>query len=123
MSDTFRFSPPVAGILADPFAFLASLQREAPVFYAPSMGYYVVTRYADIETIFLDHETYSAAAAQLPLVPTPPEAARILNASGTAPQPSMVSRTHRPTHGSDRRRCARSHRSGLLKWRPGFAQS
>jgi uncharacterized repeat protein (TIGR03803 family) len=76
---------------ADPFAFITSLQREAPVFYAPSIGYYVVTRYADIEAVFLDHETYSAAAAQLPLVPLAPEAAQILNASGTVPQPSMVS--------------------------------
>ncbi len=85
------FDPLSPAFLADPFAFLASLQREAPVFYAPSIGYYVVTRYADIEAIFLDHETYSAAAAQLPLVPIAPEAAQILNASGTAPQPSMVS--------------------------------
>jgi cytochrome P450 len=61
------------------------------VFYAPSIGYYVVTRYPDIEAVFLDHETYSAAAAQLPLVPLAPEAAQILSASGTAPQPSMVS--------------------------------
>ena len=85
------FDPLSPTFLADPFAFLASLQREAPVFYAPPIGYYVVTRYADIEAIFLDHETYSAAAAQLPLVPLTPEAAQILSASGTAPQPSMVS--------------------------------
>ena len=37
-----------------------------PVFYAPSLDYYVVTRYADVEAVFLDHESYSAAAAQLP---------------------------------------------------------
>ena len=85
------FDPLSPTFLADPFAFITSLQREAPVFYAPSIGYYVVTRYADIEAVFLDHETYSAAAAQLPLVPLAPEAAQILNASGTAPQPSMVS--------------------------------
>jgi hypothetical protein len=85
------FDPLSPTFLADPFAFVTSLQREAPVFYAPSIGYYVVTRYADIEAVFLDHETYSAAAAQLPLVPLAPQAAQILNASGTAPQPSMVS--------------------------------
>src|ERR1700730_11370283 len=85
------FDPLSPAFLADPFELLASLQQETPVFYAPSIGYYVVTRYADIEAVFLDHETYSAAAAQLPLVPLAPEAARILSASGTAPQPSMVS--------------------------------
>src|ERR1700722_8287969 len=85
------FDPLSPAFLADPFEFLTSLQREAPVFYAPSIGYYVVTRYADIEAVFLDHEIYSAAAAQLPLVQLSPEAAQILSASGTAPQPSMVS--------------------------------
>jgi hypothetical protein len=53
--------------LADPYAVLASLPRDVPVFYAPLIGYYVVTRYADIEAVFLDPETYSATAAHLRL--------------------------------------------------------
>ena len=85
------FDPLSPTFLADPFAVLASLPRETPVFYAPSIDYYVVTRYADIEAVFLDHETYSAAPAQLPLVQLVPEAAQILRAGGTTPQPSMVS--------------------------------
>jgi cytochrome P450 len=84
------FDPLSPTFLADPFAVLVSLPREMPVFYAPSIDYYVVSRYADIEAIFLDHETYSAAPAQLPLVPLAPEAVQILRAGGT-PQPSMVS--------------------------------
>ena len=85
------FDPLSPSFLADPFAVLASLPRETPVFYAPSIDYYVVTRYADIEAVFLDEETYSAAPAQLPLVPLAPEAAQILLAGGYKPQPSMVS--------------------------------
>ncbi len=85
------FDPLSPAFLADPFAVLDSLPRETPVFYAPSIDYYVVTRYADIEAVFLDHETYSAAPAQLPLVPLVPEAAQILLAGGHKPQPSMVS--------------------------------
>ena len=85
------FDPLSPTFLADPFAVLASLPRATPVFYAPSIDYYVVTRYADIEAVFLDHETYSAAPAQLPLVPLVPEAAQILLGGGTQPQPSMVS--------------------------------
>jgi cytochrome P450 len=85
------FDPLSPTFLADPFAVLASLPRDVPVFYAPLIGYYVVTRYADIEAIFLEHETYSAAAAQLPLVPVAQEAAQILSAGGTTAQPSMVS--------------------------------
>ena len=85
------FDPLSPTFLADPFAVLASLPCETPVFYAPSIDYYVVTRYADIEAIFLDHETYSAAITQLPLVPLVPEAVQLLRPGGTTPQPSMVS--------------------------------
>jgi len=85
------FDPLSPAFLADPFAVLYALPRETPVFYAPSIDYYVVTRYADIEAVFLDHETYSAAPAQLPLVQLVPEAAQILSAGGHKPQPSMVS--------------------------------
>lgn len=86
-----NFDPLSPAFLADPFAVLDSLPRETSVFYAPSIDYYVVTRYADIEAVFLDHETYSAASAQLPLVQLLPEAAQILLAGGHKPQPSMVS--------------------------------
>jgi cytochrome P450 len=86
-----NFDPLSPAFLVDPFAVLDDLCRETPVFYAPSIDYYVVTRYADIEAVFLDHETYSAAPAQVPLVQLVPEAAQILSAGGHKPQPSMVS--------------------------------
>lgn len=85
------FDPLSPAFLADPFAVLDALPRETPVFYAPSIDYYVVTRYADIEAVFLDEETYSAAPAQLPLVQLRPETTQILLAGGHRPQPSMVS--------------------------------
>jgi cytochrome P450 len=99
------FDPLSSAYLADPYAVLASLAvRETPVFYAPSIDYYVVTRYADVESVFLDPSTYSAGAAQLPLVALVPEAVRILAEGGHRPQPSMVSldppahtRLRRPT--------------------------
>jgi cytochrome P450 len=86
------FDPLSPDFLADPYAVLARLDVEAaPVFYAPSLDYYVVTRYADVEAVFLDPSTYSAATAQLPLVALVPEALEILAAGGHRPQPSMVS--------------------------------
>lgn len=99
------FDPLSEAFLADPYAALAALDpAEEPVFFAPSLDYYVVTRYADVEAVFRDPETYSAAAAQLPLVPLVPEAMRILAEGGHRPQPSMVSldppghtRLRRPT--------------------------
>ena len=81
------FDPLSPEFLADPFAVMAV--AEAPVFFAPSIGYYVVTRYQDIEEVFKDPGTYSAAAAQAPLAPLTPEAQQILLAGGHKPQPSM----------------------------------
>jgi hypothetical protein len=85
------FDPLDPAFLADPFVVLRTLPADAPVFYAPSIDYYVVTRYADIEAVFLESDTYSAAPAQLPLVPLTPEAREILLAGGHRPEPSMVS--------------------------------
>src|SRR3954471_11584862 len=86
------FDPLSEDFLADPYAVMAELPlAETPVFYAPSIDGYVVTRWADVEVVFLDPATYSAANAQLPLVPLVPEAAEILLAGGHRPQPSMVS--------------------------------
>ena len=81
------FDPLSPGFLADPYAHMDGLP---PVFFAPSIGYYVVTRYEDVDRIFLDKETFSAAPAQLPLVQLVPEATRILFEGGHKPQPSMV---------------------------------
>jgi len=83
------FDPLSAEFLTDPFPIMAA--NDDPIFYAPAIDYYVVTRYADIAAVFLDHETYSAAAAQLPLVSLDPAAIQILRDDGYKPQPSMVS--------------------------------
>ena len=99
------FDPLDPAFLEDPYGVLASLPvAEEPVFYAPALDYYVVTRYADVEAVFLDPHSYSAATAQLPLVPLVPAAREILAAGGHRPQPSMVSldppahtRLRRPT--------------------------
>src|SRR5262249_37458336 len=86
-----NFDPLSTAFLADPFAVLRSLPGDPQVFYAPSIHYYVVTRYADIEAVFLDPETSSAATAQLPLTQLVPEAVQILLGGGHKPEPSMVS--------------------------------
>ena len=99
------FDPLSPEFLADPFVVMA--QAEAPVFFAPSIGYYVVTRYEDIEEVFKDPATYSAAAAQAPLVPLAPEAQQILLAGGHKPQPSMSS-LDEPAHARLRKPAARA---------------
>ena len=103
------FDPLSAEFLDDPFSVLAALPPAAqrPVFYAPSTGYYVLTRYADIERVFRDHSTFSAAVTQAPLAPLVPEAQQILLAGGHRPQPSMVS-LDEPEHARLRKPAARA---------------
>jgi cytochrome P450 len=99
------FDPLSRQYLADPFAVMAALPlEEAPVFFAPSVGYYVVTRYADVEQAFRDPQTYSAAVAQAPLAPV---AQQILLAGGHKPQPSMVS-LDEPAHARLQRPATRA---------------
>src|SRR6202042_1290692 len=102
------FDPLSADFLADPHTVLAALPgRDQPIFFAPSIGYYILTRYADIEQVFLDPATYSAAVAQAPLVPLVPEAQEILLAGGHKPQPTMVS-LDEPQHARLRKPTARA---------------
>lgn len=99
------FDPLSPEFLADPFTVMA--KAKAPVFYAPSIGYYVVTRYQDVEEVFKDPATYSAAVAQAPLAPLDPEAQQILLAGGHQPQPSM-SALDEPAHARLRKPAARA---------------
>jgi cytochrome P450 len=102
------FDPLSPAYLADPYAVMSALPlEETPVFYAPAIGYYVVSRHADVEQVFRDPQTYSAAVAQQPLVPLVPEAAEILLAGGHKPQPSMVS-LDEPAHARLRRPATRA---------------
>jgi cytochrome P450 len=98
-----EFDPLGPEYLRDPYAAMP----EEPVFYAPSLDYYVVTRYADIERVFLDPEAFSAANAQLPLIPLAPEVGKTLLDGGHKPQPSMVS-LDPPAHGRLRKPAARA---------------
>ena len=55
--------------LTSPFAAWEELREEAPVFYDDRIGYYVVSRYADVKGVFADWETFSSANAQSPINP------------------------------------------------------
>ena len=102
------FDPLSETFMPDPYAVTASLPlQDEPVFFAPALDGYVVTRHADVEAVFLDPATYSAAAAQVPLAPLTAEAAEILLAGGHKPQPSMVS-LDPPAHTRLRRPASRA---------------
>ena len=92
------FDPLSPEFLADPYAVMARLPGQSPVFFAPSIGYYVVTRHADVEAVFRDPVSYSAAVTQAPLAPIVPEAQQILLA-GTSRSPPWSAWTSRLTPG------------------------
>jgi cytochrome P450 len=98
------FDPLSEQFLADPHSAMTGLP---PVFFAPIIGYYVITRHCDIEQVFKDPASYSAAVAQAPLAPLVPRAQEILLAGGHRPQPSMVS-LDEPDHARLRKPAARA---------------
>jgi hypothetical protein len=53
------FNPFTNPYLADPQAYLRHARVEEPVFYSPELKAYVVTRYADIQAVMRDTNTFS----------------------------------------------------------------
>lgn len=86
-----EFDPLGPDFIADPAGVLANLPRNHRVFYAPSIDHFVLTRFADIESVCLDPLVFSSSDAQVPTDPLIPEAQRILLESGFADHPSIIS--------------------------------
>lgn len=80
--------PFAAEYLADPYAVFDALREQAPLHYSPVLDMWLVTRYADVETIFRDTERFSASLAQSPVSALADEALSILTAPG-GPVPVM----------------------------------
>src|SRR5688500_9337724 len=57
------FNPMAPDQIDDPYPLYARARRERPVFFAESLGAWVVTRYADIAAVARDTERFSSAGA------------------------------------------------------------
>ena len=68
--------------LADPFPSYQRLREEEPVMFDERIGYWVVSRYADIKEVFSDWETFSSENAQAPVRPVGGLAAKIMADGG-----------------------------------------
>jgi len=64
--------------LTNPFPAWKELREEAPVFFDDRIGYWVVTRYADVKATFADWETFSSANAQAPVNPLGEKAKQVM---------------------------------------------
>ena len=100
------FDPLDPDYLADPYPFFAKFRSETPVFYAPKIDFWVVSRYEDIQKVVKDPETFSNARVQEPLYPITPEALEKLKA-GVRVKPT-TSTADPPLHKRTRKHAARA---------------
>ena len=97
----FDFNPMISPDREDPHLFYR-VARERPVTLSPSIGAYLVSRYADISTVLADPDTYSSAAALPMIYDNPPEVVAVLEAGGV-PETRMVVNEDEPIFTTTRR--------------------
>ena len=100
------FDPLAPDYLADPYPYYARFRKEAPIFYAPRIDFWVVSRYEDIVEIVKDPETFSNKRVQEPLQPLTPEALEQLK-KGVRVKPT-TSTADPPLHKRTRKHAARA---------------
>ncbi|MCX2729323.1 cytochrome P450/oxidoreductase [Saccharopolyspora sp. NFXS83] len=87
---------------ADPPASLRWSRDEEPVFYSPEIGYWVVTRYADVQAVFRDNVLFSPSIALEKITPVSAAATRKLAEHGYAMDRTLVNEDE-PAHQPRRR--------------------
>ncbi|TNC25168.1 cytochrome P450 [Amycolatopsis alkalitolerans] len=92
----FDFNPMVSPHREDPHLFYRAA-RERAITLSPSIGAYLVSRYADIKTVLEDPGTFSSAAALPMIYDNPPEVVAELTA-GNVPETTMVVNEDEPRH-------------------------
>jgi cytochrome P450 len=93
------FGPP---FVDDPYPQFIEHVRRHPVFYAESLGYWVVSRYDDCRRVLRDHTSFSASNALAPVtVPCP--AARAALAEGGFRSIPTLTNVDPPAHTRTRR--------------------
>ena len=85
-----RFDPTTPEQRENPFEVLERARREQPVFHAPALDLWVVTRHDDVLTMLKDHGTFSSAGAlKSSSMPHPPEVLEVL-AEGFPQMPYII---------------------------------
>jgi cytochrome P450 len=68
--------------LTDPFPFYAWARANEPVFHSERLGYWVVSRHADIKAVFENWQVFSSENAQAPLRPMGAAGREVMQAGG-----------------------------------------
>jgi cytochrome P450 len=95
------FNPMTDPHRQDPHLFYRAA-RSRPVAFSPSIGAYMVTRYADLKAVIDDPGTFSSSAALPMIYDNPPEVVAELKA-GHIPETTMVVNEDEPRHRPMRR--------------------
>ncbi|MBA4491097.1 cytochrome P450/oxidoreductase [Paracoccus sp. S1E-3] len=96
------FDPFGPAYQADPAEALRFSRDGEPVFFSEALGYWVVSRYADIKAVFRDNLTFSPANALEKITPASPEALAVLAREGYAMNRTLVNEDE-PAHMARRR--------------------
>ncbi len=86
----------------DPAASLEWSRREEPVFFSAALGYWIVTRYDDVKTVFRDNRVFSPSIALEKITPTSEEANAVLRKYDFGLGRTLVNEDE-PTHMAKRR--------------------
>lgn len=62
-----KFDPFNDPYLQDPYSLWQEARKDEPVFYSPSLDYWIVSRYDDVRQVFMDTDSFSAAISITPL--------------------------------------------------------
>ncbi|WP_420593788.1 cytochrome P450 [Deinococcus sp.] len=101
MDNSFDFNPMLGRDRQNPYLFYAEA-RELPVAFSPSIGAFMVSRYADLQTVLDDPATYSSRAALPTSYGVSPELDAELR-RGNVPETAMVVNDDGETHRWTRR--------------------
>ncbi|TDL34155.1 cytochrome P450 [Arthrobacter nitrophenolicus] len=97
-----EFDPFSDGYQQDPAAYVAWARSEEPIFFSPKLGYWVVTRYHDVQAIFRDNVTFSPSVALENITPTSDEAKAVLTSYDFGLKRTLVNEDE-PAHMPRRR--------------------
>ncbi len=96
------FNPFEPAYMQAPGEYLRWAREQAPVFWSPQLGYWVVSRYEDVKAVFRDNILFSPSIALEKITPATPEVADILEGYGFAMKRTMVNEDE-PDHMARRR--------------------
>ncbi|SFP68302.1 cytochrome P450 [Amycolatopsis rubida] len=112
------FDPFSGAYHEDPAEALAAARADRPVFYSPRIDHWIVTRYADVQRVFADAATFSAANAMDSIRPPGRRALRALVRHRFAGAPVLAVEDE-PGHRQRRRALARPFtRARVNAWEP-----